>query len=62
MLLSDRMQQIIADITRRMGAGMAEFASKDLKDVVSKRDYDQVRASKAISFIHCVLMVVERER
>lgn len=35
--LSEPMQKVIADITRRMGAGMAEFIVKDVKTV---KEYD----------------------
>lgn len=34
--------QVIADITKRMGAGMAEFVSKDLgQGTTSAADYDK---------------------
>ena len=34
------MQDVIADITARMGAGMAEFAAKDQHDVVTTQHYE----------------------
>lgn len=37
------MQVIIADITKRMGTGMAEFAAKNTQGVDTKKDYDLVR-------------------
>lgn len=37
-----RLHKVIADITKRMGAGMAEFVSKDLgQGTVSTGEYDQ---------------------
>ena len=33
-------KDVIADITKQMGAGMSDFAAKDLKDVVSAHDYN----------------------
>jgi hypothetical protein len=42
--LSLEMQHIIADITLKMGAGMAEFAAKDTQGVDTIKDYELVRS------------------